>query len=135
MEKKDIPQDPSLLDNFTTEICYAVDENGRYTTRQSRGWEVKSTALDVTWQDIENKVKQTKQKVTNGEISQLQFFMDLRIMDVGMVAAYTGFWKWKVKRHLKPKTFNKLPEKTLQKYAEIFDVSLEVLKSMGVHEA
>lgn len=135
MEKKDIPQDPSLLDNFTTEICYAVDENGRYTTRQSRGWEVKSTALDVTWQDIENKVKQTKQRVTNGEISQLQFFMDLRIMDVAMVAAYTGLWKWKVKRHLKPKTFNKLPEKTLQKYAEIFDVSLEVLKSMDVHEA
>lgn len=135
MEKKDIPQDPSLLDKFTTDICYAVDENGRYTTRQSRGWEVKATALDITWQDIENKVKQTKQRVTNGEISQLQFFIDLRIMDVGMVAAYTGFWKWKVKRHLKPKTFNKLSEKTLRKYAEIFDVSLEVLKSMDVHEA
>ena len=92
MEKKDIPQDPSLLDNFTTEICYAVDENGRYTTRQSRGWEVKSTALDVTWQDIENKVKQTKQRVTNGEISQLQFFMiRIKNMDVAMVAAYTGY--------------------------------------------
>jgi hypothetical protein len=134
MEKKDIPQDPSLLDNFTTEICYAVDKNGRYTTKQSRGWEVKSTALDITWQDIENKVKQTKQRVLKGEISQLQFFMELRIMDVGMVAAYTGFWKWKIKRHLKSKTFNKLSEKTLQKYAEIFDVSLAVLKSMDIHE-
>ena len=23
-------------------------------------------------------------------------------MDMGIVAAYTGFWKWQIKRHLKP---------------------------------
>lgn len=134
MQKKDIPQDPSLLDNFTTDVCYAVDENGNYTTKQSRGWEVKATALDVTWKDIENRVRQTKQKVLNGEVSPILFFMELRLMDIGMVAAYTGFWKWTIKKHLKPHVFNKLSEKRLQKYAEIFDVSLTVLKSMDVNE-
>jgi len=134
MQKKDIPQDPSLLDNFTTDVYYAIDENGNYTTKQSRGWEIKATALDVTWKDIENRVQQTRQKVLNGEASPILFFMELRLMDLGMLASYTGFWRWSIKKHLKPQVFNKLSEKKLQKYAEIFDVSLAELKNMDVHE-
>ena len=43
-------------------------------------------------------------------------------------ASYVGFWQWRVKRHLKPKVFKKLSEKTLQKYADVFEISLNELK-------
>lgn len=134
MQKKDIPQDPSGLDKFTKDICYAVDENGKYTTAASRGWEVKATALDITWNDIENRVKETRQKVLNGEASPLLFFMELRLMDVKMLSSYTGIWKWKIKKHLKPEIFSKLPDKILEKYATVFDVTVDVLKSMEINE-
>ena len=120
MQNKDIPQDPSVLDKFTTDVCYAVDENGNYTTKQSRGWEVKAKALDVTWQDINNRIKQTKQKVINGEASPILFFMELRLMDVSVVAAYTGFWKWTIKNHLKPHVlinFPKINYKNMPKFS------------------
>jgi hypothetical protein len=134
MKKENIPQDPSALDKFTKEVCYAVDSSGNYVTELSSGWEVKSTALDVAWKDIEERITAAKQKVLLKQASPLLFFMELRLMDTGIVSAYTGFWKWQVNRHLKPSGFEKLSQKKMQKYAEAFNVSITELKTMEVHE-
>ena len=134
MKKEEIPQDDGALNKVTKEVCYAVGQDGNYTTALSSGWEVKATALDVAWKDIEERVAQAKQKVVNGEASPLLYFMELRLMDLGIVAAYTGFWKWSVKQHMKPAVFEKLSEKKLQKYAEAFNVSIADLKTMTIHE-
>ncbi|RMG21459.1 MAG: hypothetical protein D6730_18255 [Bacteroidetes bacterium] len=131
MKKDHIPQDPSPLDHFTRELTYALDEQGRYTTGLSRGWEVKASALGVAWEDIQARIANAKAQVLAGEASPLLFFMELRLMDVGIVAAYTGFWKWQVKRHLKPRVFRRLPDKKLARYAELFEVSIEELKQMA----
>ena len=55
-------------------------------------------------------------------------------MDIPIVSAYTGFWKWQVKQHLKPSVFERLSEKKLAKYAVIFEVSVEELKTMNLNE-
>ncbi len=134
MQKKDVPQDPSKLDNFTREVCYAVDENGNYITALSTGWEVKSTALGVAWHDIDERVRNARNEVLEGRASPVLFFMELRLMDIGIVSAYTGYWKWTIRRHLKAGVFQRLSRKKLRKYAEVFDVSVDELKTMQVHE-
>lgn len=134
MKQEDIPQDKGALSKLTREVVYAVDQTGSYTTSLSKGWEVKANALDVAWQDIEQRISSAKQKVLAGEASPLLFFMELRLMDIGIVSAYTGFWKWQVKRHLKPAVFGKLSEKKLQQYATAFNVNVTELKTMEVHE-
>ena len=134
MKKSDIPQDPSALGRITKEVQYVVDDQGNYSTELSNGWEVKASALDITWQDIDNNTKEAREKVLRNEASPLLYFMQLRIMDLPTLAAYTGFWKWQIKRHLKPDVFKKLSEKKLAKYAEAFDVSVDELKTMNVHE-
>ncbi len=131
MKKEEIPQDDGALNKLTKEVCYAVDDSGKYTTELSTGWEVKAKALDVAWEDIEQRIAGAKQKVLSNEASPLLYFMEWRLMDVPIVAAYTGFWKWQVKRHLKPSPFKKLSEKKLQRYAEAFNVSVEELKTMN----
>lgn len=134
MKKDEVPQDVSALGKLTTEVCYATDKDGKYSAQQSRGWEVKIDALDVTWKDVENKVAAAKQKALDGEVSPLLFFMERSVMDIAVLAGYMSLFKWQVKRHLKPSVFNKLPQKTLEKYAEVFNVTVEELKSMNVHE-
>ena len=134
MKKEEIPQDDGALNKLTKEVVYAVDSSGNYTTELSTGWEVKSTALDLAWHDIEQRIENARQKVLNNEASPILYFMELRLMDVGIVAAYTGFWKWTIKQHLKPTVFKKLSEKKLQQYADAFNVSVEELKTMNVHE-
>ena len=135
MKKEEIPQDNGALNKLTKELVYAVDSSGNYTTALSSGWEVKAKALDVAWEDIEKRIEASRQKVLNNEASPILYFIELRLMDIGIVSAYTGFWKWSIKRHLKPSVFRKLPASKLQKYAEAFNVSVDELKTMNVHEA
>ena len=135
MKKEDIPQDASALNKLTKEVVYAVDSSGNYTTELSTGWEVKATALDVAWKDIEKRIENARQRVLNNEASPILFFIELRLMDIGIVAAYTGFWKWTISQHLKPAVFKKLTENKLKKYAEAFNITIEELKTMNVHEA
>jgi hypothetical protein len=132
MKKEEIPQDPSALDKFTKEMCYVVDEKGQYTTALSRGWKVKAEALGITWQDIEKRVNEARQKVQRGEASPILYYMELNIMDIAILSAYTGFWQWTVKRHLKPDIFKKLSDEKLKKYAELFEISVEQLKNGDV---
>jgi hypothetical protein len=134
MKKEDVPQDLSSLGKITKEVCFATDSEGKYVTELSKGWEVKITALDVAWKDIEDRVAAARQKVLNNEASPILFFMERRLMDLGIVADYTGFWKWQIKRHIKPAAFNKLSEKQLLRYADAFNVSVEDFKTMNVHE-
>src|SRR6185312_13668464 len=102
MKKEEVPQDLSSLGKITKEVCFATDSSGKYVTELSSGWEVKITANDAAWKDIENRVAAARQKVLANEASPILFFMERRLMDLGIVAAYTGFWKWQVKRHMKP---------------------------------
>jgi hypothetical protein len=135
MKKDEIPQDLGALGKITTEICYAVDESGNYTTVPSNGWEVKSSALDVAWKDVEKRITDARQKVINKEASPILYFMELRVMDIPIVAAYTGLWKWQVKKHMRYAVFEKLSASKLEKYAALFEVSVEDLKTMHIHEA
>lgn len=130
MKIKDLPQDPSILDKFTKDVVYGEDESGNYTTGLSRGWKVKADALNIAWEDIEQRINEAKQKFNNGEASPVLFFMELRLMDMTTIAAYTGFWKWQVKRHIQPKVFKNLSDKKIRKYAEVFEVSVDDLKNL-----
>ncbi len=135
MKKEDVPQDLGALGKITKEVCYATDESGKYITELSAGWDVKITALDTAWQDVEERIAAAKQKVLNKEASPILFYMEKGLMDIKILAGYTGFWQWQVKRHLRPEVFNKLSDKKLQKYAEVFNVSVPNLQTMTVNES
>jgi hypothetical protein len=134
MKKEEIPQDDGALNKLTREVVYAVDSSGKYSTQLSTGWEVKIKALDVAWDDVAQRIEDARQKVLNNQASPILYFIELRLMDIGIVSAYTGFWKWTIRRHLKPSVFKKLPDKKLQQYADAFNVTVEELKTMNVHD-
>jgi hypothetical protein len=134
MKKDEIPQDPGALGRITKEVCYATDSSGKYTTELSSGWDVKIEALNVAWEDIDKRIAQAKQKVLNSEFSPIHFFMEYRLMDLSLLADYTGFWQWQIKRHLKPEIFKDLPDSKLQKYALAFNTTVSDLKTMTVNE-
>ena len=134
MKKEEVPQDLSSLGKITKEVCYATDASGKYTTELSKGWDVKTNALDITWNDIEEKIKAAKEKVLHHEASPILFFMEKNVMNIGILSSYTGFFKWQIKRHLKPTVFNNLSSKKLTKYAEVFNVTIDELKTMEVHD-
>lgn len=130
MKKEDIPQDTGAFGKITKEVQYVTDEKGEYSTGLSKGWEVKNSANDAAWQDIAERVRIAKERVLKKEASPILYFMEMKLMDTKVLAAYTGFRVWQVRRHMRPGIFKKLSDRRLQRYAEVFEVTVDDLKSM-----
>lgn len=124
MKKEQVPQDQSSLsDKNIKELYYAVNEDGTYTTELSTGWEPKTIVQNATMELIQQRIEQARQNVEKGQTSPVVYFMELHRMDWATLAAYMDQWVWTTKRHAKPKVFKKLPERVLQKYAQVFQIS------------
>ena len=132
MKESEVPQDKSNLESASfRELCYAVDENGEYTTANSSGWDPKTIALNNAIEDIKERIEKAKKLVFNNQTSPIEYYMEVHKMDVPILASYMGLWQWRVKRHFKPSVFNKLSQKILSKYAEIFSISIEQLQDIN----
>lgn len=132
MKKQDLPQDESNLQSANmTEVLYVTDENDNYTTANSIGWDAKKAALEESMELINERIEEAKQNVANNLVSPIVYFMELNKMDVQVLAAYVNMWQWTVKRHVKPRTFKKLSDSTLKKYADAFGISVEELKNFN----
>jgi len=129
MKKSDVPQDESnLASSNSRELCYAVDENGAYVTEHTTGWDPKTIALSNAIDEIKERIAVAKKKVLANKTSPIEYYMEVHKMDLSVLASYVGMWKWRVKRHFKPSVFKKLSKKTLQKYADIFEVTIDQLQ-------
>ncbi len=132
MKESEVPQDKSNLESASfRELCYAVDENGEYTTANSSGWDPKTIALNNAIEDIKERIEKAKKLVFNNQTSPIEYYMEVHKMDVPILASYMGLWQWRVKRHFKPSVFNKLSQKMLSKYAEVFSISIEQLQDIN----
>lgn len=129
MKKDELPQDKSDLEDFTRELCYVKDNDGKYVTGLSKGWEPKKIALDVAWEEIERRMKEANEKIKAGKASPILYFMEKNIMDYSVLCGYTGFWKWQLHLHLKPWFFKRLSEKKLKNYADAFEISIDELRN------
>lgn len=129
MKKEDLPQDPGALDKFTREVCYVKNDEGKYETALSKGWDVKKQALDSAWEEVNERVEDARKAVANGEKSPVYYFMELRLMDLSVLSGYTGIFPFFIKRHFKPSVFKSLSERKLEKYARAFDITVSELKN------
>ena len=107
-----------------------IDEEGNYTTTLSKGWDVKAIALNESLDLIKERVAEFKEAFLKGDISPIQYYMELNRMDLNVLSSYMGKWQWQIKRHFKPAVFNKISDKTASKYAETFNITIEQLKDI-----
>ncbi len=130
MKKKEVPQDDGNLSKSNMkEMVYATDENGNYTTELSTGWEPKTIALSNSMDDIDERVEAALQKVKDGAASPIVYFMEREKMDLSILSDYVKMWKWRIKKHFKPKVFKKLSKDVLERYAEAFGITVSELKN------
>lgn len=130
MKKSEVPQDDGFLkEEHGRELNYAVGEDGKYTTALSSGWDAKTIALNNALERIEERISDAKQRVLDNKTSPIEYFMEFCRMDVPVLSSYMGLWQWRVKRHFKPSVFRKLSEKTLKKYADVFEIDVAQLKN------
>jgi len=128
MRIEDVPQDSSILDGHLR-ACYARDADGRFVLATSRGWDVESVANAVAVEQVRAGIERVRVEVVAGRASILAWHMARAHMDARMLAAHTGFWVWRVKRHLRPAVFARLGESVLKRYAAALGIDVAALKS------
>lgn len=109
------------------EVCYAVDEEGGYVLEPSAGWEPANAANRDAWRAVREEVEAAVAAVRAGRRSPLAVHMALAQMDAPLLAKYAGVNRWRVRLHLTPWGFRRLPADLAARYAEALCVRPEML--------
>lgn len=122
MRKNEVPQDEGIAEGLK-EVTYAVDDDGSYVLVPSAGWEPKNISNYQAWEVIAGQVAAVRRQVMAGEVSPLAYHMARNQMDATLLAQYMGIMRWRVKRHLRPRSFNKLKPELIRRYAAILKIT------------
>ena len=127
MREREVPQEENRSLAGHRKAVYAVDDDGRLKLVPSRGWEVEEIVTRQAVEDLERRAEEARARVLAGESSPLEYHMYRARMDLELLSQTTGLWRWRVRRHLRPAAFARLPLALRRRYAEALGVSVEAL--------
>ena len=127
MREREVPQEGNRTLAGHRKAVYAVGENGKLRLVPSRGWEVEEIVTRQAVEDLERRAEEARSRALAGESSPLEYHMYRARMDVELLSQTTGLWRWRVRRHLKPAVFQRLPLALKARYAEALGIAVEVL--------
>lgn len=128
MKKEEVPQDSCKSYSGHKKLIYAVDEKGHYEGVKSSGWDVEGFATEMAVSALDEELAVAISEYQIGNVSPLAYYIPLYRFDLMSLAHATGFFQWQIKRHLQVSIFNKLSDKKLSKYSEVFNINLEEFK-------
>jgi hypothetical protein len=130
VDKGAVPQDASPTYGGLRKLLYAVDERGQYTGVPSSGWEVESFSTELAVAELERQRVEALRRALAGETSPLEYHMFARRMDFDTLASVSGVWHWRLRRHLRPGVFAKLPDRLLRRYADAMGITPAELRAL-----
>ena len=122
MKKDEVPQQNAKAFMGHSKLLYALDESGRYVPAPSNGWEVEEIVLDQAIEEFKRLTTDAWQRAKQGRTSALEYHMYHERMDVVLLAQSTGYFKWRVRRHLRSGAFKKLPTRMRERYADALGI-------------
>ena len=110
-------------------ILYVEKEDGTYGPLQTGSYLTKNYIDD--YYEKRNRLEASlKEQLRRREISPVAYYMTLTDLSVAETAARVGITQRKVKKHMQPGNFVKIPPAVLDRYAEVFNVSAAAMKEL-----
>ena len=110
-------------------ILYVEKEDGTYGPLQTGSYLTKNYIDD--YYEKRNRLEASlKEQLRRREISPVAYYMTLTDLSVAETAARVGISQRKVKKHMQPGNFVKIPPAVLDRYAEVFNVSAAAMKEL-----
>lgn len=122
-----MPQDGVAYYGDNRRGLYARDRDGRYAVTASSGWNAEAEATLDAADEYRRLAELALARARSGESAPLEYHMYERRMDPASLAEATGIWRWRVRRHLRPRHFARLSQRLLRRYAEALGVGAEDL--------
>jgi hypothetical protein len=130
MRERDVPQEGNATLAGHRKAVYAVGEDGKLRIVASRGWQVEEIVTRQALAELEERAGDARQRALAGLASPLEYHMYRARMDVAMLAEAAGLWRWRVRRHLKPQVFARLPAALKRRYAEALGIAPQTLERL-----
>ena len=130
MDLDSVPQEGNATLGGHRKALYARDAQGRMVIAPSRGWEAEEIVTSHAVEALQAQADAARARVAAGLASPLEYWMYARRMDVGLLAQSTGFWRWRVRRHLRPDVFSKLSAADVQRYADALGLPVDALRRL-----
>jgi hypothetical protein len=133
VKKGEVPQQNAKAFMGHSKLLYAVDEQGRYTPAPCNGWEAEEIVLDQAIAEYVRQAQDAWQRAKAGSTSTLEYHMFKQRMDVVLLAQSTGFFKWRVRRDLRPGAFQKLSAARRERYSDALGILAADLDRLPEH--
>ena len=130
MQLEEVPQEGNATLDGQRKLMYARDARGRVVTTPSRGWEVEEICTTHAVDALVEQAAAARARVLAGASSPLEYWMYARRMDVALLSQTSGFWQWRVRRHLQPLHFAKLSDAQLTRHAQALGLSVDTLRKL-----
>jgi hypothetical protein len=131
MKTADVPQDENpTYKGYGCKAIYALNENNRYETVPTSGWEVEEIVLKDAIEDFRNNARLSRIRFEKKETSPVEYFMHKNFLDFKGLCTGLNMAGWRVKRHFKPNVFSGMSLPVLKRYADFFKTSVENLKTL-----
>lgn len=121
---------PGAPERWQRIVTYRPDDQGRVRACQDDGFEKSRLVHEQAWEVIHRDAARAWEEVRSGRRSPLYFHMVANLMHPDDLATHVGMWRWRVRRHLRPEVFRRLPRRLLERYAEVLRVTVEELQTI-----
>ncbi|MEO7359879.1 MAG: hypothetical protein ABI120_06095 [Gemmatimonadaceae bacterium] len=122
MKQDEVPQFETKAMNGEGKALYALDAAGNYTVVRSAGWEAEDIVLEQAIAECERLAADAFVRAKRGETGPLEYHMHKNRMDIVVLAQSTGYFQWRVKRHLKAGAFAKLSVDIRERYSDALGI-------------
>ena len=131
MDVAEVPQEGNATLGGGRKAVYARGADGQVRLVTSAGWQVEEIVTRQALEALNAQAEAALLRVRQGVSSPLEYHMYRARMDLALLSQTTGFWRWRVRRHLRPGIFRKLPERTLARYAAVMGITVEALREVA----
>lgn len=111
-------------------LHYSIDQDGNWERKLLANWGHKEIVNTQTWIIVQERLNAAKELVLSEKSSPIAYFMTKCIMDAKLCGEFVGYPARKVKKHMKPEVFKKLPPEVLKRYADAFEISVDELVNL-----
>ena len=112
------------------ELSYSYQDGGKFEKTVGFHGEADRLILQQAWDLFQERIEDARQRVLAGKASPVVYYMEKNLLDPLNLSMIAGISLWRVKWHFKPGVFKRLKNKTLLKYSEAFNITLDQLKKV-----
>jgi len=130
MRDDEVPQEGNATLGGQRKAVYARAADGRLHLVSSAGWEVEEIVTRQAVDEFHKLAEAARQRVLAGTSVALEYHMYRARMDIPLLAQATGIWQWRVRRHLRPAVFARLPARLRARYATALGITPAQLEQL-----